>query len=244
MRVRAYAVNDYTKSSAIAGQGSPDIVLTEGITVVIGHPFMLLREGIAQVLIEAGFKVVGHAGDWTGVHKISTDLHPDVILLDVGLAGYGSNGIMALADKAVIVVITPPNMTEQAATAIRSGAKGYLSVDRSAQEFVQALRIIAKGDVIISGEAVEAIISSISIKAPTEPHSNNLTDRETEVLSLLGSGLTNHEIGNRLYVSEHTVKVHLRNVLTKLNLRNRQQAAVYAAQQGLVKEENKGDTPS
>lgn len=216
---------------------------TEEISVVIGHPQILLREGIALILKESGFKVIGHAGDWTSVHSISIDLKPDIILLDVGLPGYCPEAIEGLADNAVIVVLTPPGTPETASMAIKSGAKGYLSVDKTAREFTQMLRIIARGDVIVSREAVETLKESVSVKPPIEAQ-GNITDREAEVLSLLGKGMTNREIGERLFVSEHTVKAHLHNVLTKLNLRNRQQAAVYAAQKGLVKEEDTEETTS
>lgn len=193
-----------------------------------------------RILSEAGFKVVGHAGDWAGVNNILVNLNSVIVLVDVGLAGYSSDAIKKLEHKAIVVVLTPPDTPEQAAMAIKAGAKGYLSVNQTAQDFIQALRIIARGDIIISREAVETLKRSVSIKTPALPQ-NILTDRETEVLCLLGSGLTNYEIGERLFVSEHTVKVHLRNVLTKLNLRNRQQAAAYAAQRGMIRPEKRDE---
>lgn len=213
----------------------------EETSVVIGHPHTLLREGIARILGEAGFDVVGHAGDWTAVHNISVDLDPDIILLDVGLAGYNPDAIEELAGRTVIVVLTTPDTPERAATVISSGAKGYLSVGESAQEFTQALRIIAAGGVIVCKEGAESLKESVSTSTRTDAH-GNLTDRETKVLGLLGKGLTNREIGEKLFVSEHTVKAHLHNVSTKLNLRNRQQAVAYAVQQGLVREEEKEES--
>lgn len=211
------------------------MVPSEEITVVIGHPYTLLREGIARILADGGFRVIGHTCDLTNVHNISINLHPDIILLDIGMAGYCSAAIRELEDKTtIIVIIASPDTSEQAAEAIQSGAKGYLSVNQSSQEFIQALHVIARGDIIVSKEATKTLKDSFSLKKPSD-HQGNLTNRENDILSLLSGGLTNREIGERLFVSEHTVKVHLRAILTKLNLRNRQQAAAYAARFGIVK---------
>lgn len=176
--------------------------------------------------------VLGQACCWSDIMVISAELDPDIILIDAGLEGYSPDFARDVKGNGKVVMLMPPGTGEQAILDIQSGVKGYLSVNQTSQEFIQALRIIARGDIVIAREAVEPLKRN-NTAVPLSQPKDNLTDREMEVLGLLGKGMTNLEIGKRLYVSEHTVKVHLRNVLNKLNLRNRQQAAAYAAKHGI-----------
>jgi len=213
------------------------------VTVVIGHPNEVIREGIVNILEKADFKVISKFNDMTSVYNSCSDLDPDVIMIDVGLEGFCLDTITELANKAITIVITPKDMSEQAAAEVlKAGASGLVSVDEPVHNFVRALRAIAGGDMVVSKGLAKTFIGSVSTKTPTQNH-GALTDRESAVLGLLGGGLTNREIGVRLFVSEATVKVHLRNVLTKLNLRNRQQAAAYAAQHGLARQDKQESTP-
>lgn len=212
------------------------------VTVVIGHPNEVIREGIVDILEKADFKVISKLGDMNSVYDSCASHTPDVIMIDVGLEGFCSNAITELANKAVTIVITPNNMSEQAAAeALKAGATGLISVDEPVDSFLRALRTIAGGDVVVSKGLTKTLRGRVSTKTPTQ-YPDGLTTREFEVLGLLGGGLTNREIGEKLFVSEHTVKVHLRNVLAKLNLRNRQQAAAYAAEHGLAKEDKQEGT--
>lgn len=213
------------------------------ITLVIGHPNEVIREGIVDILEKADFKVISKFNDMTGVYNSCSDLVPDIIMIDVGLEGFCLDAITKLANKAPTIVVTPNNISEQAAAEVlNAGASGLVSVDEPVHNFIRALRAIAGGDIVVSKGLAKNFRRTVSTKTPTQYHST-LTDRESEVLGLLGGGLTNREIGERLFVSEHTVKVHLRNVLTKLNLRNRQQAAAYAAQHGLARQDKQESTP-
>jgi len=212
------------------------------VTVVIGHPNEVIREGIVNILEKADFKVISKFNDMTSVYNSCSDLDPDVIMIDVGLEGFCLDTITELANKAITIVITPKDMSEQAAAEVlKAGASGLVSVDEPVHNFVRALRAIASGDMVVSKGLANTFRGSVSTKTPTQ-NTGALTDRESAVLGFLGGGLTNREIGERLFVSEATVKVHLRNVLTKLNLRNRQQAAAYAAQHGLVREDTQEST--
>jgi len=218
------------------------------ITIVIGHPNVLLREGIIQILENAGFRVVGQAAEINEIENITIKAKPVILIIDTGIEGYCSEKIKELTQKtsAIITVITPPHNSIEASIALKSGAKGYLSVDQTALEFVRSLNVIARGDIIISREVSNTLIDSVVISKNPE-YVENLTVRENEVLKYLGNGLTNREISERLFVSEHTIKAHLRNVLIKLNLRNRQQAAVFAAEHGLIQkdgdQENSSEAP-
>jgi DNA-binding NarL/FixJ family response regulator len=118
---------------------------------------------------------------------------------------------------------------------LEAGARGYLSVNLTSQEFVQALRLLAKGDIVVSQEMVNEVKVELAADQASK-NKDDISGREREVLQLVCQGGTNREIAEKLIVSEHTVKVHLRNILNKLNLRNRQQIAAYAVQEGLVTE--------
>ncbi|MBE0431302.1 MAG: response regulator transcription factor [Dehalococcoidia bacterium] len=116
---------------------------------------------------------------------------------------------------------------------LQAGARGYLSTNLSSQEFVQSLRMLAKGDMVISQEMVSGVKVELAAEQALKSQ-EGISGREREVLRLVCQGDTNREIAEKLIVSEHTVKVHLRSILNKLNLRNRQQVAAYAVQEGLV----------
>ena len=158
---------------------------------------------------------------------ISAELDPDIILIDAGLEGYSPDFARDVKGNGKVVMLMPPGTGEQAILDIQSGVKGYLSVNQTSQEFIQALRIIARGDIVIAREAVEPLKRN-NTAVPLSQPKDNLTDREMEVLGLLGKGMTNLEGGRELYVSEHTVKYTL-HVLNKLNLRNRQQVGLCPA---------------
>ena len=216
---------------------------TSKLTVVLGHPNEVIGEGLVDILEKADFKVLNKSNDISSVFNSCADFTPDVIIIDVGLEGFCLNAITELSNKAITIVIATSNMSEQAASEfLTAGASGLVSVDEPVPKFIRVLRTIAGGDIVVSKGLTKALRGKVSAKTPTQ-YPGALTDRESEVLGLIGGGLTNREIGERLFVSEHTVKVHLRNVLTKLNLRNRQQAAAYAAQHGLARQDKQESTP-
>ena len=225
--------------------GNAGIKKPESILLV--HPHRLIRESIASLLQNAGFRVIGQAEDEQGLRQAALKYKPDIILLDWEISEVRVDAVRGLAEDApdaIVVIITRPQPSETFVEAMREGVRGYLSVNLSPDEFVQSLRMLVRGDIIVSSDMVGEVqkeIVATEISKPTE----GLSDRERDVLSLVGTGATNREIAQRLIISEHTVKVHLRNILNKLDLRNRQQAAVYAARKGLVKkDEPENDQPS
>jgi len=133
----------------------------------------------------------------------------------------------------VVVILTQPQSTEAVLPILQAGARGYLSVNLSSREFVQALLMLAKGDIVVSQEMANDVKVELAAGQASKSK-DDISGREREVLQLVCEGATNREIAERLIVSEHTIKVHLRNILNKLNLRNRQQVAAYAVQEGLV----------
>ena len=205
-------------------------------SIVVAHHHALICEGIARILQEVGFQVLGQADTGRSLFQLAVQHNPDIMLVDWEVSGVAPDTIRALTEKLphmAIVILTQPQSTEAFLPILQAGARGYLSVNLSSQEFVQALRMLAKGDIVVSHEMANGV--KIELTAEQAPKSkDDISGREREVLQLVCQGATNREIAERLIVSEHTVKVHLHNILNKLNLRNRQQVAAYAVQEGLV----------
>ena len=218
-------------------------------SIVIAHHHALICEGIARILEEAGFQVVEQTDTGCNLFQLGVKHGPDIMLVDWEVPEVDPDTIRALTEKLprmAIVILTRPQSTEAVLPILEAGARGYLSVNLSAQEFVQALRMLAKGDIVVSQEMANGVKVELAADQVLKSR-EDISGREREVMQLLCEGATNREIAERLIVSEHTVKVHLRNILNKLNLRNRQQVAAYAVQEGLVtdlKSEDGCDSPS
>ena len=205
-------------------------------SIVVAHHHALICEGIAKVLQEAGFNVVGQADTGRGLFQLAVQHNPDIMMVDWEVSEFAPETISVLTEELphmTVVILTEPQSTEAFLPLLQAGARGYLSVNLSSQEFVQALRMLAKGDIVVSQEMADGV--KVELAADQALRSkDDISGREREVLQLVCEGATNREIAERLIVSEHTVKVHLRHILNKLNLRNRQQVAAYAVQEGLV----------
>ncbi len=204
--------------------------------MVIAHHHALVREGIARILQEAGLRVVGQADTEQSLSQLAVQHKPDIMLVDWEVSEVAPDTIRTLTEKLprmAVVILTRPQSTESFLPILQAGARGCLSVNLSSQEFVQALRMLAKGGIVVSQEMANGIKVELAAEQALKSK-DDVSGREREVLQLVCQGATNREIAERLIVSEHTVKVHLRNILNKLNLRNRQQIAAYAVQEGLV----------
>ena len=209
------------------GSSSPSL------SVVLAHRYRLVGEGIASILREAGFRVLGQTDTVEDLFQLAEKDQPDLILLDWELPDSDAEAVRILVKavpSAAIVIITRPTREEKFLQALNEGASGYLSVTMSSQDFVQILPMLAQGDFMVSKEMLEHIKNELV----AEQAADVLSDREREVLSLVGQGATNREIADVLVITANTVKVHLRNILHKLDLRNRQQAAGYAVRQGIT----------
>ena len=205
-------------------------------SIVIAHQHALICEGIAKILQEAGFNVVGRTDTGHNLFQLAVQHNPDIVLVDWEVPDVAPDNIRVLTEKfphMAVVILTQPQSTEVFLPLLQAGARGYLSVNLSSQEFVQDLRMLAKGDIVVSQEMAQGVKVELAADHAFKSR-DDISGREQEVLQLVCEGATNREIAERLIVSEHTVKVHLRNILNKLNLRNRQQVAAYAVQEGLV----------
>jgi two-component system nitrate/nitrite response regulator NarL len=205
-------------------------------SIVVAHHHALICEGIAKILQEAGFQVVGQTDTGRSLFQLAMQHNPDIVLMDWEVPEVAPETIHVLTEKfprMAVVILTQPQSTEAFLPLLQAGARGYLSVNLSSQEFVQALRMLAKGDIVVSQEMANGVKVELAADQASKSR-DDISGREQEVLQLVCEGATNREIAERLIVSEHTVKVHLRHILNKLNLRNRQQVAAYAVQEGLV----------
>lgn len=206
------------------------------ILVVDDHP--MFRQGVVNSLqTMEDFKVVSEAAGGEEAFALALALMPDVVLLDVSMPGW--NGIVtdekiALACPAVtIIMLTASEDKDKLLAALKAGARGYVLKGVSAKELGEVIRSAHAGEVYVSASlASEILVSLTKTKAPDPLQ--ELTDREHEILQLVGTGLTNRAIGERISLSEKTIKHYVTNILHKLQVRNRVEAALYAAKHGLT----------
>lgn len=216
------------------------------IHVVIADDQMMVRQGFTVLLnAEPGIQVVGQAVDGLdAVNKVAA-LAPDVVLMDIRMPGLGgieaTRRITELAGSTVkVLILTTFDLDEYVYEALRAGASGFLLKDASADELAQAVRVVAAGDALLAPNITKRVIAEFSrvtrtARIPERGRAGILTERETEVLSLIAQGLSNAEIAETLVVAEQTVKTHVGRILVKLGLRDRTQAAVFAYESGLVR---------
>jgi len=203
---------------------------------VLGHPDSLIAEGIAAVLLKADFQILGKANTESGLTELAIQYQPDIILFEPAISEGCIDVIRAFrqhAPKAIIVLMTKRGAFDGLTQAIEAGASGCISVDVSSEDLVILLKSLARGDIIISRNLTNAIREELTTKDAAKPV-ERLSDREREVLAHVSNGLSNRQIARKLFISEHTVKVHVRSILSKLDLKNRQQAAVFGATEGLA----------
>lgn len=205
------------------------------IRVLIADDHSVVRQGLRMFLgLDPELEVVGEAVDGAEAVRLAQELKPDVVLMDLLMPVM--DGITATATIHETVpdteVLALTSVLEDASvvSAIRAGAIGYLLKDTNADELRRAIKSAAAGQVQLSPEASTRLLREV--RAPESPET--LTDRETEVLRLLAEGLANKEIARKLEIGEKTVKTHVSNILAKLGVQSRTQAALYAVQIGLV----------
>ncbi|MFK0236618.1 response regulator [Streptomyces vinaceus] len=217
----------------------------EPIKVMIADDQMMVRQGFTVLLnAEPDIEVVGQAVDGADAVAKVAALGPDVVLMDIRMPGMG--GIEATSvitgapgSTVKVLVLTTFDLDEYVYEALRAGASGFLLKDASADQLAEAVRVVAAGDALLSPNITKRLITEFSRmgapRAPSKARIDELTERETEVLSLIAQGLSNAEIAAHLVVAEQTVKTHVGRILVKLGLRDRTQAAVFAYETGLVR---------
>ncbi len=210
------------------------------VLLVDDHP--LFRRGVRWALeSHPTIEVVGEAGDGVEGTALAESMAPDVVLLDVRMPR--RSGIEACVDikqavpSAKILMLTVSDEEADLYEAVKSGASGYLLKDSSIDEVAQAVRVVADGQSLISPSMAIKLLDEFKQMSRTDRQqvpSPRLTDRELEVLKLVAQGLNNREIAKRLFISENTVKNHVRNILEKLQLHSRMEAVMYAVKEKLL----------
>ena len=195
------------------------------VLIIDDHP--LMRRGIQQLVeLEEGFEVVGGAGNGSEGINLALQTSPDLIILDLNMKGLsGLDTLKALRAEDVdarIVILTVSDAKNDIFTLIDAGADGYLLKDTEPDTLLSQLKRIAQGEDILSDSIKNLLLERQSSQSPID----SLTDREIDVLRLVATGLSNKQIAGQLFISEETVKVHIRNLLRKLNVHSRVAATV------------------
>jgi len=209
--------------------------MEEAIRVLVVNDHAVVRTGLTSILgAESDIKIVGEARDGLEAISQALELKPDVILMDVFMPGCsGLEATVVIRQKlpgARVLIFTVSEREEDLFQALRLGAQGYLLKSATITEVVEAVRRTAAREAMLSPHIAARLVAEFREKAE-EP---KLSTRETEVLHLVGEGLTNTEIGNRLFIGESTVRTYIHRILDKLHLRNRAEAAAYAARHYLT----------
>jgi len=202
------------------------------ILIVDDHP--LIRRGLSAVIEETqGMTIVGQAMDGLQAIRRARDLSPDVVLMDIFMPTM--NGVEATAILVrnhpwmKVVMLTISDKEEDLYSAIKAGASGYLLKNVRPMELVDALRQVVQGGAIITPHLAPRLLDELLEDVIDSPSPTALTHRERDVLELVSAGLSNREIAAKLFVSENTIKTHLRNIMDKYHFKNRAEAAAYIA---------------
>ncbi|MFI5639768.1 response regulator [Streptomyces goshikiensis] len=215
------------------------------IRVMIADDQAMVREAFSILLgVQSDIEVVATAEDGIDAVAKAGELLPDVIVMDIRMPGLdgieATRRITSRSGSAVkVLALTTFNLDEYVYEALRAGASGFLLKDASGLQLAEAVRVVARGEALLSPDLTKRLIAEFARiggaeKPPTGVRIDKLTDRENEVLRRIAQGLSNAEIAERLVVAEETVKTHVGRILHKLQLRDRTQAAVLAWENGLV----------
>ena len=202
----------------------------------------LFRAGLTSALRDAGYDVVGEANNAEGAVAQAESLQPEMVLLDVLMPGLSGlevvEKIRAVAPETSVVLLTASESEEDLLTALKTGARGYVVKDTPFPRLIDSITAVAEGGAALSpvmaGKLFDVCHQLLRHQELLQARKPTLTGREIEVLQLVAQGMTSREIGNTLYISENTVKNHIRNILDKLGLHSRNEAVLYAIRENLI----------
>lgn len=209
------------------------------IRVLIADDHGIVREGLRTLVGSSpDMEVVGEAADGATAVQVAFSTSPDVILMDLVMPEMdGIDAIQTIKAKnpeVNILVLTSFSGDDMVFPAIKSGAAGYLLKDAPPSGILEAIRAVCRGESSLHPSIAVKLVRELREPPDLPPTSNPLTEREVEVLKLVAQGMSNQEIADHLFISEGTVGTHMRNILGKLHLANRTQAALYALRKGLA----------
>lgn len=214
------------------------------IRVLLADDQPLVRTGFRMILdAEPDIEVVGEAGDGADAVRQADTLRPDVVIMDIQMPiedGISATERISAKGTAKVLVLTTFHLDNNVVGALRAGASGFLLKDADATKLVEAIRLLHAGDAVVAPAVTRRLLDRFAQRLPTEragaePKAlSGLTERETEVLTLVARGLSNAEIAAELVVTETTVKTHVHHLLTKLGVRDRVQLVVLAYDTGLA----------
>jgi len=220
--------------------------MTGAIKVLLADDHVVVRAGTRQLLErQTDIKVVGEASTGREAIRLADDLEPDVVVMDVRMPdGGGIEATKRIKEKhpeIAVLVLTAHDDDEYVFALLQAGANGYLLKTAEADELTKAIRTVIKGDLALSPSVAGKVVSQFtSGKTLPDVLSNikqdygGLTEREMDILRLVGDGLTNKEIGRKLFISDRTVQAHLSNIFSKLNVNSRTEAVMHAVRHGWI----------
>ncbi len=240
----AMSVPDAREPGGVAGPAQDGPSCREPIRVLVVDDHALFRRGLEIVLAqEEDIQVVGEAGDGAEAVEVAADLLPDIVLMDVRMPRRGGieacTTLKEVAPSAKIIMLTISDEEADLYDAIKAGATGYLLKEISTDEVSTAIRAVADGQSQISPSMAAKLLTEFKSMIQRTDESKlvpapRLTDRELEVLKLVATGKNNRDIAKDLFISENTVKNHVRNILEKLQLHSRMEAVVYAMREKIL----------
>ncbi len=214
--------------------------MAETISILIADDHALVRHGIRDFLeLQGDLSVVGEADSGEAAVRLARELAPDVVLMDLVMPGMGgveaTRQVKQASPHSQIIVLTSYHEDEYIFPALRAGALSYVLKDIGPEELADTVRRAARGESVLHPRVAARVVQEVRGTRNDTPNLfTELSDRELEVLRLIADGLSNAEIARKLVISEKTVKGHVSNILGKLHMLDRTQAAVFAWQQGLV----------
>jgi DNA-binding NarL/FixJ family response regulator len=213
------------------------------IKVLIADDHKMFRQGLRMLFeMEPDIKIVGEARDGLEAEQMTDSLDPDVILMDINMPGMdgveATRRILKSHPDANVIILTMFREDEHVFQAIKAGAHGYVLKDADSNEVTRAIRAVAAGESVLDTAMTGKVFQQFKVMSEMTEKSNaeGLTERELEILALIAHGESNREIGDKLFLSEKTIKNYITSIFQKLQTNDRTQAAVYALQRGLIQQ--------